>query len=88
MPEEAAGDDTPGYTPAEKADPEPVWDRLGSRWTWRAEDAGYLPEDEDYIGPVCRSPGAIPLDRQPYYAHPPTQMERALAEETPDEELL
>lgn len=58
--------------------PPPVWDGLGARWTWVPERKAYVCDDPRYTGPEVNVPGGIPDERQPFYAHPPTDFEREL----------
>lgn len=82
FPPEVAGSPRGGEPPAAAATPAPVYDRLGKEWSWVPGKGQYVCEDPTYLGPGVTSPGAIPPDRQPYYAHPPTPLQQALAEET------
>lgn len=85
LPEEVVGTGTPGTRPADAADPAPVWDVTGTRWSWVTEHAGYVCDDPEYLGPVATTPGGIPIDRQPFYAQPPTDFQQAVAEQHPED---
>lgn len=77
--------DPSGSVPAAAADLPPVWDRFGAQWVWSPDEGGYVCQDDTYRGPVVVEPGAIPTDRQPFFAHPPNAAQRAGMELHPEE---
>jgi hypothetical protein len=68
-------------TPADNADPMPVYCRHGVGWSWVGSEGGFVCDDPThYDGPVPVEPGAIPAEHQPYFAHPPNPAQRAALE--------
>lgn len=52
----------------------PVYCRHGVRWTWVAEVGGYVCDDpEHYYDEAPTTAGAIPVEHQPHFAHPPNE---------------
>lgn len=66
-------------------EPQHVYDRSGARWAWDPERALFVCEDPAYTGPAVTEPGAIPAERQPTYAQPPTEVQQIAAELRPEE---
>lgn len=67
--------------PAEAADLPPVWCRHSIRWSWVAEDGGYVCDDPDHgDGLAATSVGAIAPSCQPTFGHEPNAAQRAALE--------
>jgi hypothetical protein len=60
--------------PAADADVLPVYCRHGIRWTWVPEEGGFICDDpEHYDAETPTTAGAIPVEHQPHFAHPPNE---------------
>jgi hypothetical protein len=68
-----------------EGEPQPVYDREGVRWSWEPERQLFICDDPNYDGPPVTEPGAIPPERQPTFAHPPTLRQQIAMEMHPDE---
>lgn len=84
MPEAVSGSHVDGQPPAQ-AEVASVWDRLGVEWEWVPAKGQFVCADPEYPGPGVTEPGAIPRDRQPFYAHPPSETQLLAAEIFPEE---
>lgn len=80
LPEEVQGPHHDGQTPAASSEKPSVYDRLGREWPWVRTKGQYVCCDPDYKGPGVVEPGAIPVEFQPIYAHPPNPIQIAAAE--------
>ena len=84
IPPEAVATGAPGKPQAYASEMAPVWDVTGTRWSWVHEEGGFICDDPTYLGPVATTPGAIPVDRQPFYAHPPSDLQIDAAQRHPE----
>lgn len=82
-----SSDHLPGNRPDGDEAQDHFYDGLGEKWIWVSDDQlWYCADPGKFDGPGITEPGALPIERQPYYAHPPNEAQQIAREIYPPEE--